>query len=792
MPSLIRPSSIDAERYLIWLFLRTEKKLVDEIVRKQTSGYVDYAEQAALKRVQGTLKDLEDESFTYVPRMVREAFIKTNKDLYGYSNAEALARISEAQNKAIELLTANLLGTITEAVAQTYESTKELMTIGRLENDPFRTGILSGAARSEALGTSSLTEVTKFVTELETDGITAFIDKAGRHWSLRDYGNMAIRTTKRQAEVSSLLTADDWDLWQIVKIGSTCPLCAVYEGRVYSKSGMNPNYPPLAMAFGKIDPAGGNDLSNTYLNIHPNCLVPGGAVLGEGIVSESRRLYSGEVVRLKTASGNEIAVTPNHPILTDRGFIPADSLVEGDKIIEASGEYARLIGQAPDNIDIPTVVDEKFHSLVQTICGASCRVKGTAEQFHGDGCPDSEVEIVFADRFRANKREAVGNEKIVEKRFPAGKFWVFKLFSDSAAAKVGIGSFLSANSIMSGLGLVNGIEGISEDGKEFSDLRLRTPAGCRNLRVGHSLIMKVKEFLKLLRVGSFVLVRNIGKLFSPNSIRDGNAEVEFCASDGVRGNIEFSSEFSASEPGLVSRIEELFRKDGFIVSELAHKDTSFYEGYVYNFETKYGYYAYNNIVTHNCLHSLVKFTEMGKSDKQLQKIREFSSPITNPTNIDPRTKKERAAYENKVKNRAKLLRDMRQYEAYKAVISKDIPKSFEKFREIKYNNPEQWSIIKQAYRDRYYLQEQLPYLFGGEKAFIPKNAVMGKVRTIAGAGSVKVLRDSPRLSAIYGGKEADWKKRVGTVTSEKYLFDVHWYELDGKQYEAKLKFRKDR
>ena len=69
-----------------------------------------------------------------------------------------------------------------------------------------------------------------------------------------------------------MLTADEWDLWQIVKIGSTCPVCAPLEGRVYSKSGMNPNFPPLTLAFGKVDPAGADDLSNTYLNIHPNCL----------------------------------------------------------------------------------------------------------------------------------------------------------------------------------------------------------------------------------------------------------------------------------------------------------------------------------------------------------------------------------------------------------------------------------------------------------------------------------------------------------------------------------------
>jgi hypothetical protein len=44
------------------------------------------------------------------------------------------------------------------------------------------------------------------------------------------------------------------------------------EGRVYSRDGRDPNYPPLAAAFGKIDKDGPDTLENSYLNIHPNCL----------------------------------------------------------------------------------------------------------------------------------------------------------------------------------------------------------------------------------------------------------------------------------------------------------------------------------------------------------------------------------------------------------------------------------------------------------------------------------------------------------------------------------------
>ena len=37
--------------------------------------------------------------------------------------------------------------------------------------------------------------------------------------------------------------------------------------------------------------------------------------------------------------------------------------------------------------------------------------------------------------------------------------------------------------------------------------------------------------------------------------------------------------------------------------------------------------------------------------------------------------------------------------------------------------------------------------------------------------------------------DSEWKKRVGKIESAKCVFDVHWYELDYKQYRMKLKYR---
>lgn len=272
MPSLIRPpSGKDLTAFLRMLYLRTEQRLIMEINRKRAQGYVDYAEVAALDRTQRILRDMVDESWGYVPEMVEKIFYRSEAAANGYANA---AGLTAAQTGMVEQLAGNLLGDIEEAAETAQESVKaEFQMIARREEGGLREAALRSVAEQEAAGYGSGKAAKAMAERLGQDGITAFVDKAGREWTLQDYCNMATRATARQAEVAAILTADpDHDLYRIVKIGSTCPVCAPLEGRVYSRSGSDPEYPSLAMAFGKIDPAGGDDLSNTYLNIHPNCL----------------------------------------------------------------------------------------------------------------------------------------------------------------------------------------------------------------------------------------------------------------------------------------------------------------------------------------------------------------------------------------------------------------------------------------------------------------------------------------------------------------------------------------
>lgn len=70
---------------------------------------------------------------------------------------------------------------------------------------------------------------------------------------------------------------------------------------------------------------------------------------------------------------------------------------------------------------------------------------------------------------------------------------------------------------------------------------------------------------------------------------------------------------------------------------------------------------------------------------------------------------------------------------------------------------------------------------------IPKGAKIEHVRVIAGAGTSTTLRAADRLSHQHGGEILKWQKKTGIIQSKYFRYEVHWYELNGKQYSAKWK-----
>lgn len=63
----------------------------------------------------------------------------------------------------------------------------------------------------------------------------------------------------------------------------------------------------------------------------------------------------------------------------------------------------------------------------------------------------------------------------------------------------------------------------------------------------------------------------------------------------------------------------------------------------------------------------------------------------------------------------------------------------------------------------------------GIEIFIPKGTIVDQKRIIAGANSNIVLRVADSLAEKEKCNPSDWQKVVGTITSSKYIFDIHWY-----------------
>lgn len=283
MPALNRAMAAQELQRMIQLYLKAETDIINEIGRLRSRGLVDYHAEAALDRIQAILRRLESEDWEYVPKMIERYFYVRHpearkpsarsetpeKHLAGYENAAAL---TGEQADVVQRLVSNLMGELTEAHATVYNTLASAL-IGRAEPDVFRRVGLERTALAQATGQGAYKVLPGFVEALRREGVTAFVDKAGRRWSLHTYGSMVLRTTSRQAEVLSVLTQDpEWDLYKISRHGTTCKLCAPFEGRVYSKSGRDPDFPPLSAAFGKMDPSGPDTLGNSWLNLHPNCL----------------------------------------------------------------------------------------------------------------------------------------------------------------------------------------------------------------------------------------------------------------------------------------------------------------------------------------------------------------------------------------------------------------------------------------------------------------------------------------------------------------------------------------
>ena len=126
----------------------------------------------------------------------------------------------------------------------------------------------------------------------------------------------------------------------------------------------------------------------------PICVVGDTPVQPLGDVSVIyRREYVGKMATIRTARGKKLVITPNHPVLTLRGWVAAGEISPGDKVIDAV-LFDGVSVESDESVAVPPNIAALFDAAFEPTVSEIRTESSSTEQFHGDGTAgDEEVYI---------------------------------------------------------------------------------------------------------------------------------------------------------------------------------------------------------------------------------------------------------------------------------------------------------------------------------------------------------------------------------------------------------------
>ena len=240
------------------VFRKGTLDIADHINTLETSGRSSRAARQALNSSLTQLNELSDYNKGWIEKNVPAEYRKGwdrafESSLYATPTAVGGAYGDRAfgliHREAVETLAYNMKDRTDGAIAQ----------VGRQVADRYRTVGMDEALRRQFTGETIKQTTKRMVGRLQAQGMTTFMDRAGRQWGLDAYCSMVARTTTREATTQgTLLRANrlGYERIYISEHSPTCELCAPYQGRVFTTNEEDREYP----------------FYNDYVPFHPNCL----------------------------------------------------------------------------------------------------------------------------------------------------------------------------------------------------------------------------------------------------------------------------------------------------------------------------------------------------------------------------------------------------------------------------------------------------------------------------------------------------------------------------------------
>ena len=279
-----------------------------------------------------------------------------------------------------------------------------------------------------------------------------------------------------------------------------------------------------------------------------------------------RREWNGDLIVVTTASGKKLRATPNHPVLTARGWRAIEKIEPGCDVLYRVGRDVGGV-TASEDVEVPATMGALFDALSEPSFGHVTTERSAEVDFHGDGM-SGDHEIHYADT-EGNLRPAL--ESAFGKK-GAEKFLVF------VAGSAGLSDLGKMDEFGLGSGLVNVATEIYSGAIEhrvkagFADIEL--PAQVGGVRAGlecadDGLLIGSPRVISAAKGG-----HDAGTLEYPCDCGGGDAKI---TADGGCG-----------------------LPVGVVADDVVSVEREFFSGHVCNLATGSELYIADGFVVHNC------------------------------------------------------------------------------------------------------------------------------------------------------------------------------------------------
>ncbi|CDB29272.1 putative uncharacterized protein [Firmicutes bacterium CAG:137] len=326
---------------------------------------------------------------------------------------------------------------------------------------------------------------------------------------------------------------------------------------------------------------------------HPNCVLPETVIAspdGEAIMQSD---YSGEIVEFTTANGRRLGITPNHIMLTSRGWVRAKNLIQGDQVIYYCGWDKLIVEPNPAHDNRVPAVEQLFASFLESCAVPPISVPTTAKDLKGDAVENGKVDIIFIDSLLRSKLDSSAGKFFGDlPLIGTGKTGEVLLYGNCSLAQFLMGAGFASDGIMGGLdiagilltGSITHHQLVRLRGGAHYNTRLRKTAlnnGFSDRELSGNFVNATARIIQ----GDDFIQR---EFFSGVGLPDGDSNFIQNTNNGLSRTSKDIGDFCNAFPGVVE------------FDNIISIDRRFFTGHVYDISSQSTLYLCNGFLSSNC------------------------------------------------------------------------------------------------------------------------------------------------------------------------------------------------